>query len=251
VLLLVRGVLSHAVKRRVVPYNAAREVSAPARPKGAKKSYRHLSGTVAVRDAISKIAAYGGRPETRIALEMLLHTFVRPSELREAKWSEFDLSAIDEHGRPAPVWKIPGERTKRSREHWVPLTDYVVGLLKVLRALENEGEFLFPHNRRRSEAMARNTFIRALRDYLKLPTTAHGFRHLASTTLNGQGFNGDLVEAQLGHWKDDTRAAYNKARYLPERRRMMESYSKWLRLVAQSEPENVVSITQARMAKSA
>lgn len=247
-LLLVRGVLSYAVKGRMVPYNVAREASAPVRPKGAKRSYRHLSGTEALREAMTKIQAYGGRPETRIALEMLLHTFVRPSELREARWSEFDLHAIDERGDAAPIWRIPAERTKRAREHWVPLSGRVVELVEAARNLTGDREFLFPHSRREGEAMSRNTFIRALRDYMKLPTTAHGFRHLASTTLNSQGWNGDWVELQLAHWKDDTRGAYNKAKWLPERRRMMEGYSRWLGLVLAGNEDCVVSIGQARRA---
>jgi integrase len=55
-----------------------------------------------------------------------------------------------------------------------------------------------------------------------LPTTAHGFRHLASTALNSQGYNRDWIEMQLAHWNEGVRGAYNKAQWLPERRAMMQ-----------------------------
>jgi integrase len=171
---------------------------------------------------------YTGRPETCIALRLLLLTFVRPSELREATWQEFDLEAKGIDGNPAPTWSIAGERMKRGRPHVVPLSTQAVSLLRKLKQLSGSGHYLFPHARRPAEPMNRNTFIRALRDYMGLPTTAHGFRHLASTTLNSHGFNRDWIEMQLAHWNEGVRGAYNKAQWLPERRRMMQSYADWL-----------------------
>lgn len=242
VLLLVRGVLSHAVTEKLIPYNPAREVKAPKREKGAKKSHRHLEGSDAVRSLLDKLDTYQGRPETTIALRLLLLTFVRPSELREATWSEFDLAAVDAEDKPAPVWNIPGERMKRGRPHVVPLNTQAVALLESLSKLTGEGVLLFPHSRRPDEPMSRNTFIRALRDYMGLPTTAHGFRHLASTTLNAQGYNRDWIEMQLAHWDEGSRGAYNKAQWLPERRRMMQGYADWLDRLRDSGRANVVQL---------
>ncbi|MDR7134528.1 integrase [Lysobacter niastensis] len=241
VLLLVRGVLTHAVGKKLIPYNPAREVKAPRREKGAKKSYRHLEGTTEVRRLLDKLAAYKGRAETIIALRLLLLTFVRPSELREARWSEFDLDAIDAIGKPAPIWNIAAERTKRGRPHVVPLSEQAAVLLRNLHPITGTGELLFPHARREGEAMSRNTFIRALRDYMGLPTTAHGFRHLASTTLNSQGYNRDWIEMQLAHWNEGVRGAYNKAQWLPERRAMMQAYADWLDRLRE-EQSNVVPL---------
>src|SRR5690606_9803616 len=97
-------------------------------------------------------------------------------------------------------------------------------------------------SRRPDEPMSRNTFIRALRDYMNLPTTAHGFRHLASTTLNAHGYNRDWIEMQLAHWNEGSRGAYNKAQWLPERRRMMQGYADWLGNLRTSEASNVVTL---------
>lgn len=228
VLMLIRGVLSLAVTRKQIPFNPAREVSAPKREKGAKQSHRHLEGSTAVVSLLDKLDAYKGKAETVIALRLLLLTFVRPSELREARWVEFDLNAVDAQREPAATWTIPGERMKRGRPHVVPLSKQATALLRQLHKLTGSGDLLFPHSTRKGEAMSRNTFLRALRDYMGLPTTAHGFRHLASTTLNAQGYNRDWIESQLAHWNEGVRGAYNKAQWLPERRTMMQGYADWL-----------------------
>lgn len=239
VLLLVRGVLTYAVTRKLITYNPAREVRPPKRERGAKRSYRHLEGSKDVRALLEKLDTYPGRPETVAALRLLLLTFTRPSELREARWSEFDLDAIDAEGKPAPVWSIPGERMKRGRPHVVPLSAQATALLRDLQHLTGHHAHVFPHSQKPTEPMARNTMLRALRNYMGLPTTAHGFRHLASTTLNSQGFNRDWIEMQLAHWQESTRGAYNKAQWLPERRRMMQAYADWLDRLRQ-DPDNVL-----------
>lgn len=239
VLLLVRGVLSLAVSSKLIAYNPAREVKAPKRAKGAKKSYRHLEGSTAVRGLLDKLDVYQGRIETIVGLRLLLLTFTRPSELRAAPWSEFDLDAVDASGEPAPVWNIAAERMKRGRPHVVPLSTQAAEHLRKLHQLTGDGVFVFPHLRRPAEPMSRNTFLRALRDYMGLPTTAHGFRHLASTTLNAQGHNRDHIEMQLAHWNEGARGAYNKAQWLPERRKMMQAYADWLDRL-RADQDNVV-----------
>ncbi|UHQ19081.1 integrase arm-type DNA-binding domain-containing protein [Lysobacter sp. KIS68-7] len=244
VLLLVRGVLKHAVAKKLAPYNVAREVQAPKRERGAKKSYRHLEATADVRMLIERIEGYNGNLETKIALMLLVLTFVRPSELREATWPEFDLDAIDADGQAAPSWSIPGERMKRGRPHVVPLSTQAVLLLRNLKELTGHARHLFPNARDSDKPMARNTFIRALRDYMRIPTTAHGVRHLASTTLNSQGWNRDWIELQLAHWNEGVRGAYNKAQWLPDRRRMMQAYADWLDRVRTIEP-NVIPLRRA------
>jgi integrase len=247
VLLLIRGVMSYAVTKRLIPYSPAREVHAPKRPRGVRRSYRHLEGTSAVTTLLERLDGYAGRPETVIGLRLLLLTFVRPSELREARWAEFDLAAVDANHHPAPTWNIPAARMKRRRPHVVPLSAQATKLLMELRQLTGSSELLFPHARRPNEPMSRNTFIRALRDYMKLPTTAHGFRHLASTTLNSQGYNRDWIEVQLAHWNEGARGAYNKAQWLPERRRMMQRYADWLDGLRNLDVGNVVQL-QSRSA---
>jgi integrase len=79
--------------------------------------------------------------------------------------------------------------------------------------------------------MSNNTVNTALRHlgYTKEQMTGHGFRSIASTLLNEQGFHPDLVELQLAHAeRNKVRAAYNKAKRLPERRKMMQAWADYL-----------------------
>jgi integrase len=91
--------------------------------------------------------------------------------------------------------------------------------------------FAFPSVRSRYRAMSENAVTGALRrmGYTGQDMTGHGFRSMASTLLNEQGWNRDAIERQLAHGeRDAVRAAYNYAEHLPERRRMMQAWSDYL-----------------------
>jgi integrase len=163
------------------------------------------------------ISDYDGAPETRIALELLALTFVRPGELRAAEWSEFDLEAR--------VWAIPAEKMKMKRPHRVPLSPQAVSILLDLEALTGGGRFLFPSVRSASRNMSENTINAALRrlGFCKDEMTGHGFRSAASSILNESGiWNADAIQRQLAHVDSDSvRRAYARADYWDERVRMM------------------------------
>lgn len=162
---------------------------------------------------------------TRIAVDLLMRTFVRTGELIGARWEEFDLAKQE--------WTLPPGRMKRRREHIVPLSTQVVGLLEQLRSNDQEGDLLFPGMGRRNESMSNNTVLAALKRMgYQGKMTGHGFRAMASTILNAQGFNAEAIERQLAHVeRNKTRAAYNRnphLHHLPERRRMMQHWSDYL-----------------------
>jgi integrase len=169
------------------------------------------------------ISAYDGDPRTRLALRLIVLTFARTSELRAARWSEFENLEGNE-----PMWRIPAERTKMKREHIVPLTLQAVALLRELRALpaSEMSTFLFP-SPSREEYMSNNTMLYALyRMGYHGRATVHGFRAMASTALNEMGFRPDVIERQLAHQEQNAvRAAYNRAEYLTERRAMMKHWA--------------------------
>lgn len=164
------------------------------------------------------IADYEGAPETRIALELLSLTFVRPGELRAAEWSEFDLDAV--------VWIIPAEKMKMKRPHRVPLAPQAVALLRELQGISGGGNFLFPSVRSADRCMSENTINAALRrlGFGKSEMTGHGFRSAASSILNESGlWHADAIERQLAHVDNDSmRRAYARADYWEERVRMMD-----------------------------
>ena len=169
------------------------------------------------------LEAYDGDPRTRIALRLMILTFVRTGELRAARWSEFE----NLQGAK-PLWRVPAERMKMKREHLVPLAPQVVALLRELRGLpgSDASPFLFPSPSREG-CMSYNTMLYALyRMGYHSRATVHGFRAMASTALNEMGFPPDVIERQLAHQEGNAvRAAYNRAEYLGERCAMMKYWA--------------------------
>lgn len=159
---------------------------------------------------------------TRIAMHLLIYTFVRPGELRLARWDEFDFERAE--------WRIPAERMKMRAEHLVPLSSQVINLLNELKAYSGNEELLFPGVNNRNRPMSENTLSYALsRMGYKNIATPHGFRALASTTLNEEGFDPDVIERQLAHAeRNKIRAAYHRAEYLEDRRKMMQWWADFL-----------------------
>ncbi|MDE2363443.1 MAG: integrase arm-type DNA-binding domain-containing protein [Hyphomicrobiales bacterium] len=164
------------------------------------------------------IEGYAGDPTTRIALQLLALTFVRPGELRNAEWSDFALDAA--------VWSIPAGRMKMRRPHRVSLAPQAVALLRELHALTGRRRLLFPGLRSVERPISENTLNGALRrlGYAQDQMTAHGFRAAASSMLNeSRKWSGDAIERQLAHADpDEVRRAYARADFWPERVEMMK-----------------------------
>jgi integrase len=156
---------------------------------------------------------------TRCLIEWQLHTMVRPSEAAGAKWSEIDLENNQ--------WLIPAERMKKKRDHTVPLTKQTIELLERLQPISGHREYLFPADRdpkKHANESTANAALKRMGFHKKL--VAHGMRALASTTLNEQGFDGDVIESALAHVdKNEVRRAYNRAEYLERRRKLMYWWS--------------------------
>jgi integrase len=170
--------------------------------------------------AITKYDEIGGK-QTRLALQLLAHTFVRTNELIGAEWVEFDW---DEE-----VWFIPASRMKMKKEHLVPLSSQSIDILTELKIISGESRYVLP-GRNPDKPISNNTMLFALyRLGYKGKMTGHGFRAVASTILNEVGFKGDHVECQLAHLEpNETRGAYNRALYLIHRKDMMQQWSDYL-----------------------
>lgn len=156
---------------------------------------------------------------TRCLLEWQLHTMVRPGEAAGARWAEIDTDAR--------VWKIPAERMKTSRDHVIPLTPQALSLLEIVKPISGAREFIFPADRNpRKPANSQTANMALKRMGFGGRLVSHGLRALASTTLNEQGFDSDVIEAALAHVDSNViRAAYNRADYLERRRVMMSWWS--------------------------
>jgi integrase len=172
---------------------------------------------------INAIDQYDGNPITMYALKLLLLTFVRPGELRGARWEEFDFESEQ--------WRIPPERMKMGTEHIVPLSRQALAVLEAMRPITGTAELVFHGERTRLKPISENTMTFALyRLGYKGRATPHGFRATASSILNEQGFNPDAVERQLSHTeRNNVRSAYtHHARYLEEREKMMQWWADYL-----------------------
>lgn len=184
-----------------------------------RKSHYARLDAKEVPELLRKIHVYEGSPYTRLAMELMALTFVRTSELVEARWSEFDIEAAE--------WRIPAERMKMRTPHIVPLSKQALKVLAYLRELKGLSDLLFPGERDHEKPMSNNTILGALyRMGYKGRMTGHGFRGVASTILHEQGHRHDIIELQLAHQeRDDVSAAYNFATYLPQRRKMMQAWA--------------------------
>ena len=169
------------------------------------------------------IDEYEGYYATKFFLKILPYVFTRSTELRLARWDEFDFDEA--------LWRIPVSRMKMRREHIVPLAPQVMDILDELRDFSGSSEHLFPSARAYTATISDVTALAALRrlGYTKEQMSVHGFRAMASTRLNELGFRPDVIEAQLAHKdKDAVRLAYNRAEYLEERRKMMCQWADYL-----------------------
>lgn len=169
-------------------------------------------------ELLRAIGTYGEQV-TRLGLLLLAHTFVRTSELREARWEEI---------RDPETWVIPAERMKLRLPHVVPLSREVRKLLAELRETTDESPYILASPFEPRAPISKNTLLFALyRLGYRGRMTGHGFRAIASTILNESGlWNPDAIERQLAHSESDkVRDSYLRAEYLEERRRMMEWFS--------------------------
>jgi integrase len=187
-----------------------------------KRHYPSPKKTEDVRMLLRSIDAYP-RDIVRCAMQFSALTFLRPSEVRHAEWAEIEGDEL----------RIPEEKTKMRRPHIVPLARQTAVLLQKMQQLTGHGKYVFPSNRtpNSNRPMSENTVLAALRSmgYTKEQMTPHGFRSMASTLLNENGFNRDWIERQLAHVEENgVRAAYNYAEWLPERRRMMQWWADYL-----------------------
>jgi integrase len=186
-----------------------------------KRSFAYLKANE-LPEYLKHLESYDGSVQTKLALRVLLLTFVRTGELRGAEWAEVDFRKAE--------WRIPAERMKMREEHIVPLSRQAVAVLKQLQALTGQWKHVFPNQHRPTGQMSENTILYALyRMGYHSRATGHGCRSTASTILNEHGFRSDVIERQLAHGeRNSVRAAYNHAQYLPERREMMQWWADFL-----------------------
>lgn len=205
---------------------AERDPSADLRgaiPPASAKHMATITDPKEIGGLLRSIDDYRGSIVTRCALQLAPLTFVRPGELRQAEWNEINFETAE--------WRIPAEKMKAGTLHIVPLSQQALAILQEIEPLTGDGKYVFPSPRTNSRPMSDNAVLSALRrmGYAKEEMSGHGFRSMASTLLNEQGWNRDAIERQLAHAdRNSIRAAYNYAEFMPERKKMMQGWADYL-----------------------
>lgn len=222
----VRSESGNVFRYAVITGRADRDPTPDLRGAIAAVSRRHRPALLEpsrIGELLRAIYGYRGDVSTEFALKLLPLTFVRPGELQLAQWSEFHFENSE--------WRIPASRMKMREQHVVPLSTQARALFEDLHTLTGEGSWVFPSIRSSDRPISDNTVNAALRrlGFSGNEMVGHGFRSMASTSLNEQGWHPDLIELQLAHAeRNESRGAYNHAQRLPERRHMMQHWADYL-----------------------
>lgn len=216
----ISSIFAYAIVHNFTDYDPAQPV---AKQIPAQK-VRHRAAIIdpkQVGQLLRDMYAYQGTYVVQMALRLSPLLFQRPGEIRQMLWSDVDMDAKE--------WRPYISKT--DFHHIVPLSRQAVEILAAIQPLTGTGQYVFPSSRGDGRPMSDNTIRTALiaLGYDSSIQTAHGFRTIASTLLNEQGWSPDAIERQLAHApRDQVRAAYNRAQYLDERRRMMQAWADYL-----------------------
>jgi len=216
----ISSVFAYAIVHNFTDYDPAQAVTKQI-PAQKKKHRAALIDPKQVGQLLRDISNYQGTFVVQCAFRLSPLLFQRPGEIRQMLWADVDLVAKE--------WRPYVSKT--DFHHIVPLSTQAIAILESIKPLTGGVQYVFPSSRGDGRPMSDNTIRTALKSlgYESDVMTAHGFRTTASTLLNEQGWSPDAIERQLAHSpRDQTRAAYNRAQYLAERRRMMQSWADYL-----------------------
>ena len=219
-----RSTCSQIFRYAIATARAERDVAADLRGALIAPQPVHRAAITSAHDAgglLRAIETFEGFANTKAALQLLPHVFVRPGELRHAEWVDFDFDKA--------VWTIPPHKTKMRRAHSIPLSVQALAILQTIEHDADYSRYLFPSLRSVDRPMSENTINAALRrmGFAQDEMTGHGFRAMAATLLNEMGlWHPDAIERQLAHCDNNAvRRAYTRGEYWDERVRMMQHWS--------------------------
>ena len=157
-----------------------------------------------------------------IGCKMIAYTWTRTKEMRTMLWDEINVSKAE--------WVIPAGKMKRARDHVVPMPRQAMALLEEIKARGSRSPYVFPSDRRDDRPMSENAVLYLMyRMGYKGDMTGHGWRTVASTWANSKKFHEDAIEMQLSHAPENkVRSAYNRYRYIDERREMLQAHADWI-----------------------
>lgn len=186
------------------------------------KHFASVTEPEKIAELLRALYAYRGAVVTQAALRLAPMLFVRPGELRRARWADIDLDTAE--------WRFTASKTGTA--HIVPLSSQAIEILRELHPVTKRSEYVFPGVRSASRPMSENTVNAALRNsgFDGNTIVGHGFRAMARTVLDEVlGFRPDYIEHQLAHAvRDPLGRAYNRTAHLSERKKMMQAWADYL-----------------------
>jgi len=219
----VRGTIGSVFRLAITTLRATNDPTFPLRRALLKPNVQHrpaITDEAKLGALMVAIDEYDGWPTIRAALLLTALTMTRPGEIRFMRRSEIVW--------PKATWRIPAERMKMRRPHDVPLSTQALAILREIWPLSEGHELVLPSIRSPRKALSENAMNSALRrmGYTKEEVCSHGFRSSASTILNERGYESDVVEAALAHQdEDEVRAVYNRAKYWPQRIKLLQEWA--------------------------
>lgn len=182
---------------------------------------QHFSALEArdVPDFLARIALEG-ELNSALACRLLALTWTRTKELRMMKWEQIE----------EDYWRVPASTMKSDEYHLVPISRQARAIIEKMRTRSRGSRYVFPSENSLDRPMSENTILYLMyRLGYKGRMTGHGWRSVASTWANEREYSVDAIERQLAHAPDDkTRAAYNRASYLPRRKKMLQDWADWI-----------------------
>lgn len=221
------GVFRYAIQTGRASYNPIPDLRG-ALPTAIGGNFAAITDPAKVGELLRAIDGFNGTFVVKCALRLSPFLFVRPGELRQAKWADFDLDKAE--------WKFLVSKVKKTEEpklHLVPLASQAVAILRELHALTGDGEYVFPGARSNGRAMSEaavNAALRRMGYDTKTEITGHGFRAMARTILHEvHGIQPEVIEHQLAHKVPDALGtSYNRTKFLPARKAMMQQWADYL-----------------------
>lgn len=219
----ITAVFRYAIQTGRATYNPGQDM------KGALKGWKKQARPAIMADDLPEFFERLNRDAcyemTKLGIKLVLFTWLRSAELRGGLWREINFDKRE--------WIVPAARMKMKDrdDHLVPLSNQAIRTLERLKELAGKSPFIFPGRNNPEKVMSENTMTYALYGMgYRNKATVHGFRATASTIVNESGlFNPDAIERQLAHAeKDLIRAAYHRAEYVEERRRMMDWWGEYI-----------------------
>jgi len=188
------------------------------------KSYATFTDDENIRGLLLAIDGYQGEYTTKQALKFMSYTAVRTINIRHAEWNEIDLKTKQ--------WNIPASKMKTKNDLIVPLTDSAIKVLQDTKELTGAYKYIFPSIKSKTAPMSDNTLLGAIRrlGFTKEEFTPHGFRSMFSSIAHEKSpYKYEAIELQLAHSVGNSVSkAYNRAKYLNERRELMQWWSDYL-----------------------